>query len=1208
MSKVRYTPDQQKVINVRNRNVLVSAAAGSGKTAVLVERIITMITKDQPPMDVDELLVVTFTNAAAAEMKERIAEALYEKIEENPTDHRLTEQLTKLPGAHIMTLHAFCLRVIKEHFFEIDLDPSFNIGDEVTLNLMRSEVMEEVIESFYKKEDSDFIDFVEAYAPGKKDDQIEGMVMDLFRMSMAQADPTKWLQGLIQQMTFENLEAFYNSDYVAIGVENIKAQLTNVKHMCTRSYELISMDPLIAPVGETIAYYYDQVEQLMDIVQQPKQLIEGVGSIDFIRAKSPKKGADPDLATQVKNLRDAIKKSLQDLATTYANPYDETFLGQMAISRNHMASLVELVLAFYEAYQKAKADELLIDFNDIEHFALNILSMDEGRIGDTYKKKFREILVDEYQDSNMVQETLINLVSRVKHNEPNIFMVGDVKQSIYKFRMAKPELFIQKYDDYTLEESPYQKIELHKNFRSRRQILDTTNFLFQQIMTREMGDVVYDDHASLHLGASYDEGDHYGTEVILCDRSESGQMDATTFEAHHVARHILSMLKGDQCPMIYDKSLGTKRKADYQDIVILMRSMASTAPAFLQIFGDYGIPVKSNTTTGYFETMEVKTLMNLLAIVDNPKQDIALISILHSPIFEFTPDELAKVRNANDKVDLHTALVLFEAGGLTNEGLEAKVSNFLETIRKYREIRHDMSLVEFVDFLLQDTNFKDMVGLMPGGPQRVSNLEMFMSLVVTYEGHKYRSLTQFLLYMGTLKQRSVDYGEAPMNDGGKSQVTIMSIHGSKGLEFPIVYVAGMGKAFNTMDLKQKIMVHQQYGIGTDCILTKERLQINMPTKLMIRQVLEREMKAEEMRILYVALTRAREKLILVGSVRSLEKSMENWNMHAYEEALVYSPMVAGSASNYLDWLMMALSRHRSMNPLYETYGLNCNLHYGVNELPVEIVVESRGSLEELDPNQISLEEVKGIDEENESDENLDALFADFNWIYPHKKILNLTASQSVSELKRQAMEEDETVHYTGPEREPTPTVPEFLMDEVPLTGAMKGTIFHKVMDKLDFGKKYSASDIDAFLIQLVEEGILTERETRTVYSPSVSAFTSLPIYERVMEAQALRCLYKEQPFVMGLPVEGADDLGDMAMVQGVIDLFFEEEDGLVLIDYKTDYMKDVADQVLIDRYKEQMKHYGQAIYQMKGKEVKEIYLYAVAVRKLILVPFDDFII
>ncbi|MDF1618386.1 helicase-exonuclease AddAB subunit AddA, partial [Petrocella sp. FN5] len=1163
-----------------------------------------MITNKSNPVSIDSLLVVTFTNAAASEMRERVGNALYNAIEKDPTNLYLQQQLTLLPSASIMTLHAFCLQVIKNYFYKINLDPSFKIGDEIELTLMRNEVLGDVIETFYTEGDLSYLDFIESYAPGKSDKAVEDLVLSVYKLSRSHPMPRKWLDSSIDLLDIESLNQWYDSPYVTYMMAEIFEQIQDLKLLSREATEIIETDIRLKPMMETLLIYDTYLKDLESAKDSRMHVFEILNNLDYPRAKSAKRGTEPEASEPVKALIGRIKDQLKTMQNQYGFDYDEVFIKMTAISHGHMKTLVSIIKRFSEAYQAKKVEKNMIDFNDIEHFALDILREDSGKpseVAKIYADRFVEIMVDEYQDSNLVQETLIQSVSRIGEEKPNIFMVGDLKQSIYKFRLAKPELFSEKYDTYTTEDSLYQKIELHQNFRSRKQVLDLTNYLFIQLMSKKIGDVHYNTSAALNLGANYTiESDVYDTEVLLIDREGFNGLTTRQIEAQAVAVEIQRLMALDPPMMIYDSQEKIERQLAYKDIVILMRTMTGWSEAFVDTFADYGIPVASRLATGYFDTIEIKTLLNLLRIIDNPKQDIPLLAVLRSPMFGFKGDELVTIRLTDPDIDFHSALILYHKSIIGNTPLDQKVVRFHESLYRWRQVKNSLSLYGLVQQIFKDTGYYDYVSMMLGGPKRQANLDMFLDQVHRYEQTSFKGLFNFLRYMDHMKKHSIDQGEALLQDEQGNQVTIMSIHGSKGLEYPVVILPALSKLFNKSDIRQAVLIHQEFGFGTDNILSDERIRIQSPIKEVLKSKMDQELKSEELRILYVALTRAREKLILIGSAKNMDKQIDKWSRALSIESLHLGYLTVKSCQNYLDWIMLALMRHRQAKNLYANTGIEYLGKVALQSIEPSISIYQKTYLDyQNDPSILRAFASDSMEKKTQLDLDFESKMA---WTYTYDTLTKMDISQSVSEIKR--LEEESFSKL--PTREKSSIKPVFIVGEQPMTGAQRGQAYHKVMYHLDFLTQMEEKTIADRIEELCQKQIITDCEAKSIRPMSIKAFFDSEIGKRAKEAASKGRLIKEKPFVMGLKpeLEAGVHTSDYRMVQGVIDLFFEEEEGLVIVDYKTDHISEGAVDTLIKRYSTQMGYYKKALEQGTGKQVKAIYLYAMGISETVEIKIE----
>ncbi|QUI24723.1 helicase-exonuclease AddAB subunit AddA [Vallitalea pronyensis] len=1222
MSGVKWTDEQQKVIDTRERNLLVSAAAGSGKTAVLVERIIQMITDEEKPVDIDRLLVVTFTNAAASEMRERISEALEKKIDNNPENRYLHKQLSLLPNASIMTIHAFCLQVIKNNFHMIQVDPSFRVADETELTLLKSDIVKELLESYYQKDNNDeFLALIESYATGKSDDRIESLIMELHKFAMSNPWPVKWLKEMADTLHVVDEKDLDDKVWTKMVTRDLEQALPMSIRLLEECLSICQEEG--GPIGyeDAIALDLKHIKSIYHQLQEGYQHIsQEIMGMKFGPIGRCKKGVDPIMQHKVKAIREDIKESFTAIQDQYffkaqahiAHDIDQTY--------PVIEALVDLVITFMENYKEAKAEKNMIDFNDIEHYALNILVTDneEGEkvpssAAIQLQDRFSEILIDEYQDSNLVQETILTSVSKIHQSMPNVFMVGDVKQSIYKFRLAKPELFMEKYKTYSTEESKYQKIDLHRNFRSRENILDCTNYLFSQLMSLAYGDVVYDEHAALHLGAPYkpcEEGIHAGpTELILIDHEEVESdeiIESKEVEAKVIAGRIKELMNPDEPYYIYDKKNGIYRPAMYKDIVILMRSTSTTADMFVETLGKYDIPAYTDASTGYFDTVEIRTILSLLKIIDNPRQDIPLLSVLRSPIVGLKADELVRIKTQLPEGEFYDAYEQYIIGTIDEDDLSQKLTAFHEQLTDWREKAVYMPLHELILHIYEVSHYYNFISVMTGGRQRQANLDLLVDKAIRYESTSYKGLFNFIRYLEKIHKYAIDMGEASIFGESENLVRIMSIHKSKGLEFPVVFVAGMGKQFNMQDLNKPILLHQDLGFGPKYVNYELRYETKTLPRSVISKQIKNESLSEELRILYVALTRAREKLILVGSCKDIHKKIEKVSTYLFLPDVTLPNALIGKGRSYLDWIIPAILRHADG----ETLRACCQ---GLVIQSPEALYHHRSFWEVtcITPEQtIEKEEVHAQErmqsyealthwasEVSYSDYDKDYFDKQLNWVYPAKDAIARSVKVSVSEIKRQNMllvqeEHEELFHDFEPYK------PAFMEEKIRLTPGERGTVFHKVMQHIDFNRMDEQDYLVTYCDQLERNGMLTEKEKKSVSIQALLRFSDSDLIKRMINAEKQKQLKREMPFVLGINAQDiydACDLKETILVQGVIDCYFLEHDEIVLVDYKTDYIKPHEEQVLIDRYKKQMELYCRALENISGFTVKEVILYAFSI-------------
>lgn len=1219
MGDVKWTNEQMRVIDHRKGNLLVAAAAGSGKTAVLVERIITMLIDEEDPINIDELLVVTFTNLAAGEMKERISEALSKKLEDNPSNTRLRKQLNLLSHASINTIHSFCLDVIRRNFHQLDLDPNFRVADETEILLLKSDVLADVLEEYYTEGQDEFFNLVESYGGIKYDTPLESYILNLHNFIQSYPWPEQWLDEQVEMFDIHSVEDLKESAWIEVLMKDVGLILEGVKDALNKALEL-SRSPEGPQVYEVTLL--DDMENIDALILAYKQsfldLEQAISRVKFGRMKTSRQQVNEDIKDQCKTIRNKqVIDVIKELKSNIFFKRPELLLQDLKQVYPVLKMLASVVRSFDLRFKEAKKDKALIDYNDIEHIALNILvEQKEGQVLPTKESrelqdKYREILIDEYQDSNLVQELILTSISKKEKDQPNIFMVGDVKQSIYRFRMARPDLFVDKYESYDLsDESLYKRIDLFKNFRSRKEVLDGVNFIFKYAMNKDIGEIIYDDLASLHAGASFKEqevGIAGGPiEIELADMkvNEDIQDDevlaiikdlsSVEIEAKLVANKIEEVINPKNKVVVYDKVLDEYRQPRYEDIVILMRATSSRADVFLDELTARGIPAYAESNFGYFDALEVKTILALLKIIDNPMQDIPLLTVLRSPMVGLNVDELTAIRVNLKEGTFYDALVCYAEGELFATDLGRKLNHFIQQLRLWREEAAYTHLHDFICKLYMETDYYYYVTAMPGGNQRKANLDALLDKAIKFEKGSYRGLFNFIKVMEKIKTNQGDFGAAKTLGPNENIVRIMSIHKSKGLEFPITIVAGMGKSFNKMDLNKKIILHQDLGFGPDFINFEERYSSKTIAKAAISHKIKKENLSEEMRILYVALTRAKEKLILTGTISNFDKKLKEWAFDTTEEGFLpsYRSM---SAKNYLDWVMPLVMRHKDGFKLAEITGS----HLPIVEDPSSWKIHTYGLSDLIDIDELidQIDEKIAGQQEVQKAEQLD-------WNYPKYYLSEIPLKVTVSELKKRSMidegmEAAELVEY----EEEDFYRPHFIEGQTGYTAAEKGTIFHKVMYHMDLYQMGSYAEIENQLQSMKEKGSLLPEEEATIYINNLLKFSQTEIYKRLLKASRIE---KEIPFVLGIEAKEIFDIvdDDMVMIQGVIDCFFEEEGEIILLDYKTDYIKNEDSKILIQRYSKQMELYKMAIEKNIGKKVKEIYLYSTSLGKAISLPIE----
>ena len=1176
---VKWTSEQQKVIDLRNRNILVSAAAGSGKTAVLVERIIRRLTEDDTPTDVDRLLIVTFTEAAAAEMKERIGAAIEKKLEERPGDIRLERQATLIHSAQITTIHSFCLAVIRDHFHVIGIDPGFRIAEEGELKLLKQDVLEELLEECYAEAKEEFLDFTERFGSGKSDKKIEEIILKMYEYSRSYPRPDRWLDQCVKAYASEDLEVR--------AEERVRMRAADIERVLERGLKICEEPDGPYMYGDMLDSDLEELERLQR-AENFDAMYSAAAGFKWKRLSSKKDDTvSPDKKEKVKKLREQAKSLLKGMQEDYFYAPREVWQQDMQDALPSVVTLTELVKRFAHMLDEKKRLRNMIDFNDMEQFALAILTEEKdgelvpSAVAGEYQDRFDEVMIDEYQDSNLVQETILTSVSRVSRGEYNIFMVGDVKQSIYSFRLSRPELFMEKYNTYSLKDSVTQRIDLHKNFRSREEVLDSVNDIFRQIMNKELGGIEYDDSAALYPGAEFPplpsgKEDFCKSELLLLDKEDTGDGDERQAEARMIARRIRELIRDG---VVLDKETREYRRVQYRDIVILTRSIRGWAEVFSSVLGEEGIPAYSVSREGYFETYEVSVLLDYLKILDNARQDLPLAAVLTSVFGGLDTRELAEIRIAYPNVPFYeTAAMCAEsdaAGNACTEELRGKLRRFYDQVRYFREKVPYTPIHELLEEIIDKTGYGLYIAAMPGGAQRMANVEMLTERAAAFEGTSYKGLFNFVRYIAQLKKYDVDYGEAGIMDEQADTVRIMSIHKSKGLEFPIVFVAGMGKKFNTQDTKGSVLLHPDWGAGVDLIDLKRRTKTPTFLKKMIREETALENLAEEMRILYVALTRAKEKLIMAGAAKITEDG-------AVSD--ISSVFRAEGAKCYLDWVLPCILSDETGKVKQES--------------PVEVSVFGAEDLipqkEETQAEVMAEDVLRNWDDSQVYEPELrERLDAQIDYVYPFEDEGKMKLKFTVSELKKWASLAEEAGEEMYEEPVVVPLIPEFLKEEEILTGAPRGSAYHKLLELLDFTVDYDVENLTAAVQQLRQEGRLTDEMAECIRPKDILRFLGCRSGMRMTDAARNGKLYKEQPFVLSVDaseIYPEDCSGEKILVQGIIDVYFEEPDGLVVLDYKTDKVR--TGNELKEKYHAQLDYYAQALEQLTEKPVKEKIIYS----------------
>lgn len=1196
---VKWTSEQKKVIDLRDRDILVSAAAGSGKTAVLVERIVNRICVDNPPVDIDRMLVVTFTKAAAAEMRERVSRAIDSLKEQKPDDENLQRQSTLVHNALITTIDSFCLFVVQNNFAQLNLDPDFRIGDQAELKLMLKDALAQVFEDNYAREDNEaFINLIDTYSKGRNDSAVRQMVEDIYYKAGSSSWPRKWMNSLLRLYDIKSAKQLEDSEIIKEIVDYSRVLLEEAVQELTMAKDLASATPGLEKYALTLSEDIALFDGMADVTGYVG-MQEFLNKISFGRIAVIRKfDGDEKKKERVKSMRDATKKKVDGIKQKYFGMSIELMYEQLERQRPFVKELIRLSLEFYDAMEAVKTRKRVFDFSDIEHFALRIL-VDEQTLEPTetareFSKHFEEIMIDEYQDSNQVQEDILTAISREHQGVGNMFMVGDVKQSIYRFRMARPELFMEKYNTYTSDDSAHQRIDLHKNFRSRNEVLDFTNDIFYKIMAADLGNVQYDDDAALYPGASYPK-ETMRPELLLVDYKdedlseiiEDEDGDKVQIEALLIGNRIRSLMEDG---MVTDKKTGQLRAVQYRDIVILSRSVATWGNTVAAVLKDCDIPAHVESNTGYFSSYEIQVILSMLRILDNPLQDIPMAAVLASPIVGMDDEELAQIRSAFKGVSFAQAALSAMAGenGYEDEKLKA----FALVFERLRGAVADTPIHELLYMMLDETGFYRYASAMPAGKRRRQNIDMLIEMAAAYEKTSYKGLFHFVRYIDIQQKYEIDYGEADTAGENDDVVRIMTIHKSKGLEFPVVFVSGLGKGFNTQDTKSDLVIHEKLGLGLVEKTKSPRTKRPSLIRNEIESRIKRENLGEELRVLYVALTRAKEKIILTGGLSNAQKSFEKYrgNINANQPISFGQREGAGC---YLDWIIPAMLSYPDK--------------YTVST--VDATEFAARTAMDMAANDISKAQLIGhISAADETKAKELAEKFDFEYVYASD--ITKKSKYSVSELKHDSMVEK----YDSTEREAERPkflleeketyVPDFARDEDEAgsasnegkelknaagvnQGALRGTAVHRVMECLDFKRLCDIDTKDhvalsAFVKESMDEmlrkGLITDDMYRLTRPGLIEEFAASDVAARMAQADKRGDLFKEKPFVMDY--EGA-------LVQGIIDVFWLEDDKIVLLDYKTDRVNTAKE--LIDRYSTQLELYADAlgrIFSTDGKSIQ----------------------
>lgn len=1255
MSEVKWTKEQKQVIDSRNTNLLVSAAAGSGKTAVLIERIIELVLDEKNPIDINKLLVVTFTKLAASEMRERVSKAIEKKLEENPENEHLQKQLMLLSGADITTIDSFCKDVLKSYAHLVNLDNNIKVIDPSENEVLAKEVMQELFEELYENNDENFLRLVDLYVKKNTDEGLLQLLLNVNNFVNSHPFPDIWLNEKAEFFnTSTKDDNFYLENYILDIAKDVDMDLEFFELSIKNNLKKIENYPelekylniyntlldALSVVKESLKTFLKDNTKFDELKKSSYEFLHSdFGNFRISKCDEEVKEIYNKVKKEIDGLKDGIKESLESLNLNIENIKIESDL-----IYPYVRAISDIVIKYKEKFWERKQKFNYVDFADIEHLALEILvDIDEdGNIKPSktaleYQEKYAEVFIDEYQDSNLVQEILLSAVAK----ENNRFMVGDVKQSIYRFRQADPSIFMEKYENYYRVEDDIdsfnRKIMLYANFRSRKEILEGTNLIFSKIMKKETGELDYTVDERLNPMASFKESDENvggAVEILLVDEKSDDEdedeiiltdeysedfeeMKSFRLECIKIANTIYNMMNNKENPFkVYDKNLDDYRKVDYKDIVILMRSPSSNTKILEEVFLEYNIPIYAESTGGYFETFEVDTIINLLKIIDNPMQDIPLLSVMYSPIYNFTPTELSQIRLVDRELKFYELLtkILDDENIEIRASIREKISKFISDLKLFIEKKTLVSADELIWFLYKYTGYYNYVGLLDMGDQRKTNLMLLFEKAKNYEKNSYKGLFNFVNYIQKISLKS-DISEAKLISEDANVVKIMSIHKSKGLEFPVVYLANTNKKFNFRADDSNLVLHQKLGFGPVVYDMDKKTSFNSIMKKKIEKFKKNEQIAEEMRLLYVAMTRAKEKLIITGRVKDYENLKEEISTGIDERGNISNYKIL-KINNYLDWILSSIDNltvyGTSLNCLgrEENFLGNEDLKFQLNvNTKTEEFIEYQRIKEEIKTNEIISEE-DDIEVKQEMRTVKEFLEDRFNKEYVYKNVLNKPSSITVSEIKKMIQEEDEEKHQKYYKENFVLITPSFIHqgeEKVGFNSAEKGTIFHLAMQLLDFSK-FDTEDIlkirEEIKLQInsfVEKNIMSLDEAETININWIVKFIQSDIFKEIYIANKSEKLFKEKAIDYNIKLKNLFkdeniEEDEKIMVVGIIDLFFENENGeIILLDYKTDYVTKENLEEVKARYKVQLDLYKSAIEDISGKKVakKGLYLFGI---------------
>ncbi|TPR38985.1 helicase-exonuclease AddAB subunit AddA [Apilactobacillus micheneri] len=1235
---MQYTkPQKQAVFDRFDKNVLVSASAGSGKTRVLVDRVINKLLNEH--IDIDEMLILTFTKAAAKEMRDRIQTALREQLNQtdnNDTKVFLVKQLRRLPVADISTLDAFCQKIVQNYYYIINLDPNFRLlADQTESQMLKEQVWENVREDLYANDkDDSFAQLTENFSDDRSDDGLTNLVFKTYDYANVNQDPIEWLK---QTPNIYDIGAgsitdsdFYQKHLLPI-IENEVAQ----QKLSFESAKTVAEDNGLEKEAACVQLDIEAMQQLLDSLKQNKwdDLRKTFSEVKFKSfPRTNKDYDDVDKAThdRIKNIRNDAKKAFQKLPDKYFALNEADNLAIMQASKKLVDKLVRVVLTFSDSYQQAKLKRHALEFIDVEHYAYDILSGDNAKskgIREILQSQYNEIMIDEYQDNNRLQDAIISTVA--KQNPSNMFMVGDVKQSIYRFRLADPSMFIDRMDN-----PDDDTIVLPDNFRSAKNIDEFINLIFTQIMDKQIGDIDYTDAAKLKAGAKYPDDLTANVDLLMYESKDTDEeavdeqfqiQDSAHGQIEIVAQKIDEMIN-KQMP-VYDRKQQTMRPVEYSDIAIIS-STRNNNLVLSDIFGSHNIPLIVNGAQSYFKTTEIQIMMALLSIIDNPYQDIPLVAVLRSPIVGLNENQLAYLRINSKTGDYFNAVLKFMHDYPTTADTEfgnqvfEKIKVFLDQLTEFRNIAQQHEIVDLIWHIYQATGFLDYVGGMPAGKQRQANLHALYERAFDYEKTSFKGLFQFVRFVLHMQERNEDLDEANA-DENTNAVSVMTIHGSKGLEFPVVFLIDASHGFNQQDSKQPYVLNDQLGLGITYLNPDNRVKEDTLQRQVVTQVENRGLLAEEMRKLYVALTRAEQQLFIVGATKNgndRNKIIDAWRKAAHSNKLLLSNALRSGAKNYLDWIGPALVRHPIFLAKFGDDTTYQNLDKDQTQFDVNF----------YNQNDLSKNLISGDNADNKEwlsafaklakkplpdDINVDKIDQIMEFKYPNQVSTQTTAYQSVSEIKRLFEDPDNITlgNYDEDWQENKQSSryvnsdfnePQFMQSVSQPSPAEVGTATHLILQELDLSKRPSNQEIIDLIERLIADQVITKEVAVKIDVDEVVKLFDTDLGQLILENHDK--LSREAPFSMlmnaNLVFKGFDkNSNEKILIHGIIDGYLEFSDHVILFDYKTDYIGnykvDQHVEKIIEKYRGQINLYAEALSNILHKPVTGKYLYLLSINQ-----------